>query len=94
MKNVTMITTFIYRGREFYILRDDNGIWGIESKYFNESGRLTITVNGLTGNLSKTIPECIRYIKSHVDIEYMVENEGLTLMDAIKAYYMRKEVAQ
>ena len=95
MKNVTRITTFIYRGREFYILKADavmicgvaKRFWGIESKYF-ENGKLTIEVNGIAGNLSATVAECIESIKVGIDIDYIAETENCSKMEAIERYYM------
>lgn len=95
MKNATKITTFIYRGREFYILKTDavnicgvdKRFWGIESKYF-ENGKLTIEVNGIAGNLSATVAECIDSVKTGIEIDYIAETEKISKMEAIERYYL------
>ena len=95
MKNATRIPTFVYRGREFYILKtepvDICGVkkcfWGIESKYI-ENGKLTIEINGIAGNLSATIAECIDSVKTGIEIDYIAETEKISKMEAIERYYI------
>lgn len=97
MKNtMKKITTFIYRGREFYILESEpkmicgkpNKYWGIESKYFDETGHLTQEINGCAGHLSETVKECLTKVKDTIEVDYIEETTGCTKMEAIEKYYM------
>ena len=76
-----LINTINYREREFYILKDSNGFWGIESKYF-ENGKLTVQMNGITGNLNKTQEQTEKSVKDHIEYEFLVEN-GMDKMEAL-----------
>ena len=97
MKNtMKKITTFICRGREFYILESEpkmicgkpNKYWGIETKYFDETGHLTQEINGCAGHLSETVKDCIQKVKDTIEVDYIVETTGCTPMEAIEKYYM------
>lgn len=96
MKTLRRITTLHYRGRHFYIVEAEpmkivdtyKKYWGIETKYFDEEGKLTQEINGMSGHLSETIPECIDSIKTTIDIQAIVEETGCTIMEAIEKYYM------
>lgn len=80
-----LITTIYKRDREFYILKDNNGFWGIESKHF-ENGKLTIQMNGLAGNLHKTREETIKAVMNKIEYEHLVEN-GMDEMEALMRVY-------
>ncbi len=81
-----LITTIHKRDREFYILKDNNGFWGIESKYF-ENGKLMVRMNGITGNHNKTREETIKAVMNQIEYEYLVEN-GMDKMEALMKVYM------
>lgn len=101
MKNTGMklVTTVISRGREFYILYDYEGknicgdqkhYWGIESNLFGEDGHLVREINGCEGHLSKTVSECVESIRQTIEIDYIVESKGCTVMEAIEIFFTEK----
>lgn len=80
------VTTLIARNREFYIVKDENGYWGIESKYF-VNGVLTKKFNGINGHLGKTVEETLKRTHDTIEIDYLVNECGMDLMDAMKAHF-------
>lgn len=89
MKNtLKKITTLNSRGREFYIVRDENNkIWGIESKYIGTDGHLTKEINGCEGHLSETVSECVKNVMETIEIDYIAETTGCTKIEAIDLYF-------
>ena len=81
MKN---ITTLFARNRKFYIVQNEEGFYlGIEDKYVDENGRLTKQLNGLQMKANKDLNWCIKGIKDHVEVEYLIE-QGMDPMEAIE----------
>jgi len=80
-----LITTIYKRDREFYILKDNNGFWGIESKHF-ENGKLTTRMNGLAGNLHKTREEIIKAVMDRIELDFLLAS-GMNAMEALKSLY-------
>lgn len=66
-----LVTTVISRGREFYIVKDEHGFWGIESKHF-DNGRLTEKVTGLSGLLSQNVKSTIQNVLTRIEHEHLL----------------------
>lgn len=79
MKKITEVNS---RNRKFLILKDENGYWGLEDTLFN-NGILIKKVNGLQGNLSKTLDECIKAVLFRIECEFLTNN-GLDIMVALQ----------
>lgn len=88
MKTIRKVTTYIRRNREFYIVKDENGYWGIESKWFDENGMLTKVFNGINGHLTKSAEQTIKEVEKTIEIDYIAESTGCTKMEAIEKYFM------
>ena len=90
------VTTVYSRGREFYVIYDSEGkdicgmqkhYWGIESNLFGEDGHLTREINGCEGHLSMTVSECVESIRQTIEIDYIQQTTGCTVMEAIEAFF-------
>lgn len=53
------ITTYTINNETYYIMKDNNGFWGIHERYVTD-GRLNKVLNGIEGNLNKTLNECLK----------------------------------
>ena len=101
MKNETFekVTTYIENNSEYTIIYYAEG-WnigedilhyaGINNKYINEEGKLTKQLNGLEMNISRSVKECISSIHYKEGINYIMENEGVDVLEACKRFLARE----
>lgn len=83
MKNPAKVTTVHVYGYTYIILKDEQGYWGIDSKLFDSDGILRKRVNGMQGNLSKTLADCVEQCRISAKIEALIRDEGFDRMEAI-----------
>ena len=76
-----LVTTVYSRDREFYIIKDENGYWGIETNKFDEAGKLKEQVNGLNGCLCNKMSDTIERVLLGVEVDYL-EAQGMDRVDA------------
>lgn len=79
-----LIEKYAYRGREFNIVKNENGYWGLDVNLFDENGKLVKRVNGLEGHLNKNVEAVKSSLKMMLDIEYH-KSLGLSINEAILA---------
>ena len=83
----TFVKTLGIREQEYVVVKDDEGYYlAINKEYLDENGRLTRELNGLQMHASKDINACVNSTIADVEIEHL-ENEGMTLEEAINTYY-------
>lgn len=75
-----LVTRVISRSREFYILKNEHGFWGIESSLFDD-GRLTVQVNGLSGHLFPKVGDTIQSVLNRIEHEHLLAS-GVSQADA------------
>jgi len=80
MKTMEKVTELYAYGKCFIIAVDCHGYWGIGEDLL-ENGRLTRTLNGLDGNLSDTLDDCIRACRIAAGMEYYIA-QGMSVVEA------------
>ena len=76
-----LVKTVAARGREFYVIENEHGFWGIESNKFKD-GVLTEKITGLTGMLTKSVEQTTNLINQAIEVDFLEEN-GMNRMDAV-----------
>lgn len=78
MKN---ITTLVYKGRTFEIVKKDGFYLAVEDKYLTD-GIMNTTLNGLQMNASEELGRCINQTKNAVELDEYME-QGFTREEAV-----------
>lgn len=95
---LTVVTTLIVRGHEYYIVTKDhfNGdinnkfkYAGIKKEYITD-GKLNRELNGLQMYVSETVAEVVDRITDSEEIAYLTREEGLDAGEAVRVYFMKK----
>ena len=80
MKRITELHAY----EQCYIIcKDDNGYWGINTEMLDENGCLKQQINGIQGNLSETLADCISQCRAEAKVKHLV-GTGLTIIEAIQ----------
>ena len=74
-----IVTTYIEKGRRFYICKADgrgeaDGYWAFEDKFVDDAGKLTKVFNGITGHHSKTLKETVEKVSNLIKVDALVES--------------------
>lgn len=86
---MTLVTRVISKGREFYILKNAQGFWGVESNKFSD-GVLQEPISGLQGFLSQKVSETIKMVLQAIEVDHL-ETMGMDRFDAVlKVFAERK----
>lgn len=83
MNTPYVVTRYHENNRNFIIVKDENGYWGIEDIYLDSEGRTKQKIDGLTGYLSHTLDICLKRIHSSVQFQMRVD-AGEDPMDVAK----------
>lgn len=95
---LTVVTTLIVRGNEYYIVTKDhfNGdihnkfkYAGIKKEYITD-GKLNRELNGLQMYVSETLAEVVDRITDSEEISYLIDTEGLDATEACFTYFKKK----
>ena len=74
------ISTIAARGREFYIVQNQQGFWGIESSKFSD-GVLQEKINGLQGFLTNDASKTEQMVRQAIEVDAL-ERSGWDRIDA------------
>lgn len=78
MKKVTELLVY---GTRYIIAKDSHGYWGINEKYLDANGCLTTRLNGIQGNLTSTLKDCIDMCKTEAHLVQLLK-DGYSFSDA------------
>ena len=85
-ENKKVITKLFVRNEEFHIVYHMERYCAINTKYLDENGCLTQTLNGLQLHARPTLQECIEETRMSVECQHMIDN-GMTVEEALRTYY-------
>lgn len=81
-----IIRNLVVRGREFAIVKNDEGFYlAIEDKYITD-GKMNTTLNGIQMHASKDLNDCLKGVNDEVEIEYLVST-GKTKAQAMAIHF-------
>ena len=67
-----IVNNYLYKNRNFTIVKHENHYCAIEDKYIGEDGRLNTPLNGLQMFASQTMNGCIEHLTQTIDIDELI----------------------
>lgn len=58
----------------YYILEDDHGnFWGIRKEWLSNDGKISRSVNGITGNIAENMSDCLERCQMDSEFRYYTD---------------------